>query len=77
MPYVLSSQRQRAKYKQEMDFHLKIALNIIKEAIYINFDELELYVVTPEDEDESLNSEDELLLTVCDILDRLEQKLFD
>ena len=75
MPYVLSTPGLYAKHNKSVG--TKIVFNQIKEIIYNSFDELELYVAAPEDSDESLNSENELLLTVCDILERIEQKLFD
>lgn len=76
MPYVLSTPDLMER-EPDAKHHLKMAFNVVKGIIYHNFDELELYVVAPEDPDESLNSENELLLTVCDILERIEQKLFD
>ncbi len=77
MPYVLTHPDVR-KNEANLSIEFQTALfSKIKELIYDSFDELELYVVAPENLDESLNSENELLLTVCDILERIEQKLFD
>lgn len=74
MPYVLSDPKFSEHYQS---IGARIAFDKVKEIIYNNFDDIELYIVVPEDPSESLNSENELLLTVCDILERIEQKLFD